>query len=487
MATTKKPPPPPPARCDQCSVPDDEVSRSDFPPDFIFGVATSAYQVEGAAKEGNKGPRKIRDGSSGEIAVNQYHRYKEDIELISMLGFDAHRFSIAWTRIYPDGLGSKVNDEGINYYNNLINGLLEKGIQPWATLYHWDLPLHLDKSMGGWLNKEIVKYFTIYAETCFANFGDRVKNWITINEPLQTCINGYSYGIFAPGRSENTREPYLVAHHQVLAHASAATVYREKYKDKQGGQIGLVVDCEWSEALSHKTEDIKAAARRLDFQIGWFLDPIYFGDYPKEMRERLGDILPVFSEEDKSLLRNSLDFIGLNHYTSRYVIHSMDNSEGNQFYKDQEAERIAEWEGGEKIGERAASFWLYVVPWGIRKTLNYIKDKYSNPIIYVTENGMDDEEDHSAELHEMLDDKLRVTYFKGYLSFVAQAIRDGVNVKGYFAWSLLDNFEWAEGFTKRFGLVYVDYKNGLSRHPKSSAYWFLKFLKGNKENIGKEE
>ncbi|GMH13049.1 hypothetical protein Nepgr_014890 [Nepenthes gracilis] len=480
------------------TIPDKEVTRTDFPSDFVFGVATSAYQVEGASKEGNRGASiwdafshtegKILDGSNADVAVDQYHRYKEDIELISMLGFDAYRFSISWSRIFPDGLGTKVNDEGIKYYNNVIDALLEKGIQPWVTLYHWDLPLHLDESMGGWLNKQIVKYFTIYAETCFVNFGDRVRNWITINEPLQTAVNGYCLGIFAPGRTENaSTETYLAAHHQLLAHASAVSIYRTKYKEKQGGQIGLVLDCEWAEALSDKTEDISAAERRLDFQIGWFLNPIYCTDYPEVMHERLGDRLPKFSQEEKDLLRNSTDFVGLNHYTSRYISHSTENPEGHEFYEAQEIERIAEWEGGETIGEKAGSFWLYVVPWGIRKTLNYISHKYNNPPIYVTENGMDDEEDHSAELHEMLDDKLRVAYFKDYLAAVVQAIKDGADVRGYFVWSLLDNFEWCQGYTKRFGVVYVDYKNGLSRHLKSSAYWFLKFFKSGKGKGEKEE
>ncbi|CAO2837470.1 unnamed protein product [Amaranthus hypochondriacus] len=476
----------------------EEVTRTDFPSDFVFGVATSAYQVEGAANEGNRGPSiwdafthtegKIVDGSNGDVAVDQYHRYKEDVELISTLGFDAYRFSISWSRIFPDGLGTKVNDEGIRYYNNLINALLEKGIQPYATLYHWDLPLHLQESIGGWLSKEIVNYFAIYAETCFANFGDRVKHWITLNEPLQTAVNGHCIGIFAPGRSENaSTETYLAAHHQILAHAYAASVYRKKYKEVQGGQLGLVIDCEWAEAASESIEDINAAARRLDFHLGWYWDPIYFGDYPQTMRERLGERLPRFSQEEKDLLHYSVDFIGLNHYTTRYIAHSTENPEGHDYYAAQQMERIAEWEDGETIGEKAASPWLYVVPWGLRKLLLHITKKYNNTPIYITENGMDDEDNPSAELHEMLDDKLRVKYFKGYVAAVAQAIKEGANVKGYFAWSLLDNFEWAEGYTKRFGIVYVDYKNGLSRHPKSSAYWWMRFLKGNKGKDGKEE
>ncbi|XP_027341060.1 beta-glucosidase 42 isoform X2 [Abrus precatorius] len=408
------------------------VSRSDFPPDFVFGVATSAYQIEGACKEGGRGPSiwdafshtegKVIDKSNGDVAVDHYHRYMEDVQLIAKLGFDAYRFSISWSRIFPDGLGTKVNDEGISFYNNIINALLQRGIQPYVTLYHWDLPQHLHESMGGWLNKQIIEYFAIYADTCFASFGDRVKNWITINEPLQTAVNGYDVGIFAPGRHENAfLEPYLAAHHQILAHAAAVSIYRNKYKDKQGGQVGLVVDCEWAEPNSDKIEDKSAAARRLDFQIGWFLDPLYYGDYPEVMRERLGDRLPQFSKEDKKLILNALDFIGLNHYTSRFISHVTECNVENYYYKMQEMERIVEWEGGETIGEKAASEWLYVVPWGLRKVLNYVSQKYATPI-FVTENGMDDEDDN-LPLHEMLDDKLRVRYFKGYVASVAQAIK----------------------------------------------------------------
>ncbi|KAH7542140.1 hypothetical protein FEM48_Zijuj02G0041700 [Ziziphus jujuba var. spinosa] len=478
--------------------PTKDVSRTDFPPNFVFGVATSAYQVEGASKEGGRGPSiwdafshtdgKIRDKSNGDTAVDQYHRYKEDVELIAKLGFEAYRFSISWSRIFPDGLGTKINEEGIAYYNNIINALLEKGIQPYVTLYHWDLPLHLHETMGGWLNKEIVKYFSIYAETCFRSFGDRVKNWMTNNEPLQTAVNGYGLGRFAPGRNENSStETYIAAHHQLLAHAAAFSIYQSKYKEKQGGQVGLVVDCEWAEANSDKIEDKIAAARRLEFQLGWYLNPIYFGEYPEVMREILGDRLPKFTEEEKKLLKNSLDFIGLNHYTSRFIAYVKESPEESDFYKAQQMERIAEWEGGELIGEKAASEWLYVVPWGIRKVLKYIAQKYNNPPVYVTENGMDDEDNDTLPLDEMLDDKLRVIYYKGYLAAVAQAIKDGVDLRGYFAWSLLDNFEWAEGYTKRFGLVYVDYKNGLTRLPKSSAYWFLRFFKVDEGKNGKGE
>ncbi|CAL9078619.1 unnamed protein product [Musa textilis] len=474
----------------------EEVTRRDFPKDFVFGVATSAYQVEGARREGGKGDSiwdvfseqkdNIKDRSNGDIAVDQYHRYKEDVELMAKLGFGAYRFSIAWTRIFPDGLGTKINEDGIAYYNNLINCLLEKGIQPYVTLYHWDLPYFLHESMGGWLSEKIVQYFALYAEACFEKFGDRVKHWITINEPRQTAVNGYGYGLFAPGRCENSSaEPYLAAHHQLLAHAAAVAVYRKKFKGAQGGVIGLTIDCEWAEPFSDKLEDKIAADTWLDFQLGWYLDPIYYGDYPLAMRERVGDLLPKLSEADKELLHNATDFVGLNHYTTRFVAYA-ENQRDIHFYQVQESERIAKWQSGEPIGQRAASEWLYAVPWGFQKVLNYIAKRYDNPPLYVTENGMDQEETKTAILEEVLDDKMRVRYYQTYLAAVAQAIRDGVDVRGYFAWSFLDNFEWAEGYTKRFGLVYVDYKNGLTRYPKSSALWFSSFLKANEQDVVKE-
>ncbi|KAK8514585.1 hypothetical protein V6N13_103253 [Hibiscus sabdariffa] len=466
-----------------------QVCRADFPPHFVFGVSTSSYQIEGGVNEGGRGKSiwdvfahtegKIVDASNADVAVDHYHKYKEDIDLVSELGFKAYRFSISWPRIFPDGLGTKVNEEGIAFYNNVIDTLLEKGIEPFVTLHHWDLPLHLHDSIGGWLNKQIVDYFAIFADTCFAHFGDRVKNWTTINEPLHIAVGGYDTGRSAPGRSHNSSvETYLAAHHMILAHSAAVSIYQTKYKEKQGGQIGLVVDCEWAEANSDKFEDQCAAQRRVEFQLGWFLHPLYFGDYPKTMRERLGDRLPEFTDEDKELILNSpMDFVGLNQYTSRLVSHAADSGEEGHFEKSQQVAKIVEWEDGEMIGEKAASEWLYIVPWGMRKVLNYISDTYNNPPIYIMENGMDDEENENIPLHEMLDDKRRVAFYKGYIAAVAQAIKDGVDVRGYCAWSLLDNFEWSHGYTKRFGLVYVDHKNGLTRHPKSSAFWFKNFLK----------
>uniref|UniRef100_A0ACD5WL71 Uncharacterized protein n=1 Tax=Avena sativa TaxID=4498 RepID=A0ACD5WL71_AVESA len=467
-----------------------EVTRADFPEGFVFGVATSAYQIEGARNEGGKGDsiwdifadnkEHIADGSSGEVAVDHYHRYKEDIELMAKLGFGAYRFSISWPRIFPDGLGKEINEEGVAFYNNLIDFMIEKGIQPYATLYHWDLPHNLHQTVGGWLSDKIVEYFALYAEACFANFGDRVKHWITINEPLQTSLHGYGIGIFAPGVCESeAAEPFLAAHHQILAHAASVDVYRRKFKAVQGGKVGFVVDCEWAEPASDQMEDQAAAARHIDFLLGWYLDPIYFGDYPESMRKGLGDRLPKFSEKDREFIRNKIDFIGLNHYTSKFIANQpKPQPKEIHFFQARQIETMEKRSSGEKIGERAASEWLLIVPWGIRKTINYIAKKYDNPIIYITENGMDDEDDPSATIDQFLNDTKRVGFFKGYVGAVAEAIKDGADVRGYFAWSFLDNFEWAQGFTKRFGIVYVDYKNGLSRHPKASAKWFSRFLNG---------
>ncbi|KAM0829779.1 hypothetical protein ACQ4PT_066665 [Festuca glaucescens] len=465
-----------------------EVTRADFPDGFVFGVATSAYQIEGARNEGGKGDsiwdvfadnkEHILDRTSGEVAVDHYHRYKEDIELMAKLGFGAYRFSISWSRIFPDGLGKEINEEGVAFYNNLIDFMIEKGIQPYATLYHWDLPHNLHETVGGWLSDRIVEYFALYAEACFANFGDRVKHWITINEPLQTSLHGYGIGIFAPGVCEGeAAEPFLAAHHQILAHAASVDVYRRKFKAVQGGTVGFVVDCEWAEPASDKIEDQAAAARHIDFLLGWYLDPIYFGDYPESMRKRLGDRLPNFSDKDREFIRNKIDFIGLNHYTSKFIA-NQPNPQPKEihFCQARQIEILDKRSSGEAIGERAASEWLCIVPWGIRKMINYIAKKYDNPIIYITENGMDDEDDPSATLDQFLNDTKRVGFFKGYVGAVAEAIKDGADVRGYFAWSFLDNFEWAQGFTKRFGIVYVDYKNGLSRHPKASAMWFSHLL-----------
>eukprot|EP00249_Psilotum_nudum_P019962 c27498_g1_i1 orf=501-2102(+) len=483
-----------------------QIQKNNFPEGFMFGAATAAYQVEGAVDEGGKGatiwdtftrlPGKIVDGSIADIAVDQYHRYKEDIELLADMGFDAYRFSISWCRVFPDGLAKSVNQEGIAHYNDVIDTLIEKGIQPVVTLYHWDLPQALQDSIGGWLSPEIVNHFANYAEVCFDAFGDRVKHWITLNEPLRFSFFGNGLGIHAPGRCSNrtrspvgdsTTEPYIVGHNALLAHAAAVDIYNRKFKASQGGIIGISVDSEWAEPLTTSLEDVAAAQRHLEFHIGWFLDPIFFGDYPASMRERIGDRLPKFSSEEIVLLQNSLDFIGINHYTTRYIIPASITTENRHlrgWIEDINTVRLSEVDG-KPIGDKGASHWMYIVPWGLHKLLNWTTKRYNRPAIFVTENGVDDEDCPSQSLAESLHDSKRVKFYQDYLYAVAAAVREGADVRGYFAWSLVDNFEWESGYTKRFGLIYVDYANNLKRYPKDSALWFTNFLR--KDTLWKQK
>ncbi|QHO55194.1 beta-glucosidase 13 isoform X2 [Arachis hypogaea] len=413
------------------------LNRSSFPAGFIFGTASASYQYEGAANEGGKGPstwdtlthkhpEKIQDRSNGDVAVDQYHRYKEDVGIMKYMNTDAYRFSISWSRILPKGkISSGINQEGIKYYNNLINELLANGLQPFVTLFHWDLPQALQDEYSGFYSPNIIKDFQDYSELCFKEFGDRVKHWITLNEPWSYC-----YGL---------DKPYLAAHYQLLAHAAAVQIYKAKYQVSQKGLIGITLNSNWFLPYTNNNLDILAAQRALDFMFGWFMEPITRGKYPRSMQQYVGSRLPSFSKEQSKQL-------------------------------------IAE-RNGIPIGPRAASTWLYVYPKGIREILLYTKKTYNNPLIYITENGIDEFNDPTLSLEEALMDTFRIDYYYRHLYYVSTAIKDGANIKGYFAWSLLDNFEWGNGYTVRFGINFVDYKDNLKRHQKLSAHWFRNFLK----------
>ncbi|KAL2503226.1 Beta-glucosidase 17 [Forsythia ovata] len=493
-----------------------KIKRSDFPEDFVWGSATSAYQVEGAWATGGKGlsnwdifsmrtPVKINGGTNGCVAIDQYHLWKEDVALIKKMGLDSYRFSIAWSRLLPGGrLNAGINKEGIKYYNDLIDLLLAEGIEPCVTIFHWDLPQCLEDEYGGFLSDRIVADFVEYAELCFWEFGDRVKKWLTLNEPFNVAFQGYALGTMPPGRGATSAEPkkstphhrcrsgapfeissegnpgtepYIVAHHLILSHAAAVDIYRKRYQTHQGGKIGMTNISNWYEPLTDTTADKEAVIRAVDFTLGWFVAPMVTGDYPPIMRKLVGDRLPIFSPEETKLVKGSYDFLAIQYYTTYYAANSP-NKPGTKpsYVTDSEVEQPTERDGM-PIGPQAGSPWLFIVPHGIYKLLVHVKKTYNNPIIYITENGVDEVNDTTKTIAEARIDETRIKYHQDHLYYVKKAMNEGVDVKGYYLWSLFDNFEWAEGYNVRFGIFYVDFVNGhLTRYPKTSAIWFMNFL-----------
>ena len=454
-----------------------------FPENFTWGAATASYQIEGGWLEGGKGlsiwdafahtPGKIKNGNTGDVACDHFHRYKEDVARMAEMGLKAYRFSIAWPRIQPAGRG-KLNPKGIQFYSDLIDELLDHGITPWVTLYHWDLPLALQLELDGWLNPAMAEIFQDYAAVCFENFGDRVKHWITFNEPWVVAILGYGQGIFAPGRISNS-EPYKVGHQILRAHALAVDLYRRKFQPRQKGQIGITNNCDWREPLTDSKSDQDAAQRALEFFLGWFADPIYRGEYPEVMRKRVADRLPHFSDRDKALLVNSTDFFGLNHYTTLYAADSQGKPVSTKPYgnggisEDQNVRLSAD-----ATWDKTEMGWS-IVPWGLRKLLHWIDDRYSHPPIVITENGC---ACNDKVVDGKIKDAKRIQFLSDYITEAYRAIEQCVDLRGYFLWSFMDNFEWALGFSRRFGIHYVDYKT-QKRIPKDSAHWYANVMKNN--------
>ncbi|KAJ4971084.1 hypothetical protein NE237_004183 [Protea cynaroides] len=473
-------------------------NRSSFPVGFFFGTASASYQYEGAVTEGGRGPSiwdvftqrypgKIMDHSNGDIAVDSYHRYKEDVGIMKEMGLDSYRFSISWSRLLPYGKFSwGVNTEGIRYYNNLIDELLSNGIQPFVTLFHWDLPQALEEEYGGFLSPQIIDDFQDYAELCYLEFGDRVKHWMTLNEPWTFSVVGYNLGVHAPGRcskwvgncrsGNSATEPYLVAHHQLLAHAAAVKLYKDKYQASQKGKIGIAVNSHWMVPFSEDVSNYVAAERALDFMYGWFMQPLTYGHYPESMQSLLGNRLPKFSKEQSEMVKGSFDFLGLNYYTGNYAAHSPYSNPVNKSYFTDFHTNLMGERNGVPIGPKTGSDWLHMYPRGISELLLHTKRRYNNPIIYIAENGVPEVNNSTITLEEALSDDMRIEYHRSHLIFIRKAMEEGVDVRGYFAWSLLDNFEWNAGYTVRFGINYVDYENGLERYQKQSAIWFRKFL-----------
>lgn len=459
------------------------------PQGFMYGMATASYQVEGAWNISGRGPSiwdtfshtpgKIADGSTGDVADDFYHRYKDDVKLMKQYKLTHFRLSISWTRILPDGTRGNVNAAGVAFYNNVIDSLLAAGIEPVVTLFHWDMPQSFESEYLSWLSPRIVNDFNDYADLCFNLFGDRVKTWFTFNEPLTFANLGYGTGVNAPGRcsdrsrckyGNSTTEPWIVGHRVLQSHALAVQTYRNKYQSKQGGLIGIVLNSDWDEPYTSSAADRAAAQRGMDFMLGWWADPIWLGDYPQSMKDSLGSLLPAFTDSEKKLLKGSYDFFGLNHYTSRYISSApitRDNPSGIQSHTDDVY--------GNPIGPVADSDWLIVVPWGFRNLLEYVWRRYQTPII-VTENGCDVPNEGKLPLAQALQDTFRVNYYDQYLKNMLKAIDSGVQMKGYFAWSFMDNFEWADGYAKRFGVTYVDYASGLTRYSKASSKFLTDFF-----------
>lgn len=487
---------------------------------FLWGASTSAFQVEGAFHADGKGPSiwnafqdvsgSIQDGYKANIACNSYYQYKDDRKLLQNMGCKSYRFSIAWTRILPNGKGP-VNQKGIDHYNKVIDDLIKHNITPLVTLYHWDLPLALQKEYNGWLceNKEIAIDFANYADICFKYFGDRVKYWATINEPQTTSIDAYEYNYFAPanGNSEGLSPfgiEYLAGHNQLLAHAYAVKVFREKYL-YQNGKIGLVCNRDWAEPYNKSPENIAAAQRNLEFWGGWFWDPLFFGHYPEIMIKLVGDRLPRFTPQESKMLQGSIDIFLWNTYSAEYFFAQNYPSDDKGWTYDQKNSYTPTGPDGCLIGPPSQSSWLFITPFGIKKNLIWIQKRYGNgkgtgivlkmpngtlkPIpLIITENGVDLLNQTETTTYEVAKkDCERIFYHKSYLESLKVALKiTGVDLIGYFPWALIDNFEWATGYGARFGLNYVDFLSDpvkRPRLPKYSAVWYRDFIKNHPNGL----
>jgi len=603
-----------PLENDEDSAPEetsDKENSGKLPSSFKWGAATAAYQVEGAWNEGGRGesvwdhfthlyPKNVESGdrsnpnsTNGNVACDSYHKFDEDIKMMKIMKANHYRFSISWSRLFPDGQAKKVkgkwnvNEEGAEYYDMMIDTLIENDIVPMATLYHWDLPYALHEKYGGWLDYHSQDDFASYAEYCFETFGDRVKNWITINEPWVNCVSGYKLGPGkAPYRCQSEEGPHKLlknntnpdyrddngcsfeigpsqyskdseplpanrvpqpledvwcSHNILIAHAKAVNVYRTKFQKEQKGLIGITVDGEaqipWRDVDTTPEElenNKKYANLAAEFRIGWYSDPPLVGDYPESVKQRVGKDLPEFTEEEKKLLKgSSSDFLGWNTYTSHWAA-QVKNEDGT--YVQPPTEEEASYENAKKdmwddnckgrgdgwtcipptLGSQAGSSWNTKYGPTIRVGLNWLYDRYKKVLkngIVITENGCaqpnykvsraNDEvtlnyfksigreefadtydesmiEDESNIEGTILHDEYRIDWYKQYLENLRLAyVEDGVDVRGYMAWSLIDNFEWENGYETRFGMTYIDFYNdkNLTRVPKDSltflGQWYL--------------
>lgn len=450
-----------------------------FRKDFMWGAATSAYQIEGGAGEDGKGldiwdvycrePGKVYEGHTGDIACDHYHRYKEDVLLMKEMGLKAYRFSINWSRIFPDGTGN-VNEKGIDFYNLLIDELLEAGIEPYITLYHWELPYEIYKR-GGWMNREIVEWFGQYAALVSARFSDRVTHFFTLNEPQCFVGLGFLSGEHAPGLRAPLRDTFTMAHHALMAHGRA--VQQLRANAKQPIEVGYAPTCGMTYPETDKKEDIEAARKSLfampdvsnwSWNVAWWSDPVLFGTYPEEGMELYGPWLPDIKDSDMKLISQPIDIYGQNIYNGRCV----------RMGKDGEPEYVRRHEGFPKT----ANSWP-VTPQALYWGPKFLYERYGKPI-YITENGISCHD--SVSLDGKVHDPSRIDFLERYLSELKRAASDGVDIRGYFQWSLMDNFEWNFGYSERFGLIYIDYQT-QKRIWKDSAYWYCDLIRKNGEKL----
>ncbi|MGZ8716132.1 MAG: GH1 family beta-glucosidase [Gaiellaceae bacterium] len=433
-----------------------------FPADFVWGAATAAYQIEGAVAEDGRGesvwdrfsatPGKVRNGDSGEVACDFYHRYPEDIALMRELGLDAFRFSVSWVRVVPDGRGP-VNEAGLDFYDRLVDELLANGIKPFVTLFHWDTPQALEDN-GGWTERATAELYVDYVDAVAARLGDRVDTWITHNEPWVVSWIGHAWGAHAPGRTSES-DAIAAAHHLLLSHGWAVDALR---RAAPNAEVGLSLNLAHVDAASDAPDDL-AAAREVDgHENRWFLDPVFRGAYPEDMLERFAATPPPVRDGDLKAISVPIDFLGVNSYFRR-LVRAGENGEGPQMVHVPAAQYTdTGWE---------------VYPEGLHKLLVRVANDYQPSVIYITESGaaFGDVRGHDGRIHDLE----RQAYIASHIDAVGRAVEEGVPVCGYFVWSLLDNFEWALGYSKRFGIVYVDYPT-LERIPKDSFDWYRTFI-----------
>ncbi len=428
------------------------TERRDLGADFVFGAATAAYQIEGGQTDGRgmsiwdsfaSTPGNVKNRDTGAIACDHYHRWPEDLDLLRDGGFEAYRFSLAWPRLIPEGTGA-VNEQGIAFYDRLIDGMLERGLKPFATLYHWDLPSSL-QDRGGWMNRDIANWFADYARLVAQRFGDRLHATATINEPWCVAYLSHYLGVHAPGYRD-LRAASRAMHHVLLAHGTAIDALRAE----GAHNLGIVLNLEKSEPASPSPEDAKAASMGDAIFNRWYLGGVLKRQYPEELVQVLAPYLPRDWQDDMDIVSRPLDWLGINYYTRG--LYKADPSAPLFGLKQQRGDL-----------ERNDLGWE-IYPQGLTELLVRISNEYTKLPLYVTENGMSEN-----------DDARRVAFYDAHLKAVAEAQKQGADVRGYFAWSLLDNYEWAEGYTSRFGIVHVDYETQV-RTPKGSYRAFQGML-----------